>query len=200
MSSHSLSDSSSSSSDGVFDDMLIAVTQEAINYFREEAQSSTSRTRQAPLERDRLGAHERLMHDYFCENPLYDVAQFRRRLHMSCRLFLRISNDLAADFPFFTQKESPSRKIGFSRIQKCIAAIRPLAYDTSSDVWDEYLRMSARSCRDCHENFCECVNFHYGRRYLRMPTAADVPLLYKAHQRIHEFSRMLGSHDCTHWE
>ncbi|XP_021995298.1 protein ALP1-like [Helianthus annuus] len=33
-----------------------------------------------------------------------------------------------------------------------------------------------------------------------MPTAADVPLLYKAHQRIHGLPRMLGSLDCTHWD
>ncbi|XP_022024270.1 uncharacterized protein LOC110924583 [Helianthus annuus] len=128
------SDSSSSPSDSVLDDMLIAVTQEAINYLREEAQSSTSRTRQAPLERDRLGAHEHLMHDYFCENPLYDDAQFRRWFRMSRHLFLRICNDLAAEFSFFTQRESASRKIGFSGIQKCTVAIRQLAYDTASDA------------------------------------------------------------------
>ncbi|XP_021979125.1 uncharacterized protein LOC110875235 [Helianthus annuus] len=118
------SDSSSSSSDGVLDDMINAITQETINYLREETQSSTSCTRQPALERDRLGAHEHLMQDYFCENPLYDDVQFRRRF---------------------------------------------------------------------------CVIFLYGKRYLRMPTAADVPLLYETHQRIHEFPGMLGSLDCTHW-
>ncbi|KAJ0532047.1 hypothetical protein HanIR_Chr09g0392401 [Helianthus annuus] len=94
------SDSSSSSSDGVLDDMINAITQETINYLREETQSSTSCTRQPALERDRLGAHEHLMQDYFCENPLYDDVQFRRRFCMSRRLFLKISNDLAGDFPF----------------------------------------------------------------------------------------------------
>ncbi|XP_021974494.1 uncharacterized protein LOC110869558 [Helianthus annuus] len=156
-------DSSSSSSDGVLDDMLIAVTQETINHLREEAQSTTSRTRQPHLEQDRLGAHERLMHDYFCENPLYDDEQFRRTFRMSRCLFLRISNDLAAEFSFFTQKESASRKIGFSGIQKCIAAIRQLVYGIVTNAWDEYLRMSARSCRDCLENFFEGVIFLYGR-------------------------------------
>ncbi|XP_021979926.1 uncharacterized protein LOC110876053 [Helianthus annuus] len=33
-----------------------------------------------------------------------------------------------------------------------------------------------------------------------MPTAADVPLLYEVHQRIHGFPGKLGSLDCTHWE
>ncbi|XP_022030678.1 uncharacterized protein LOC110931600 [Helianthus annuus] len=60
--------------------------------------------------------------------------------------------------------------------------------------------MSARSCRDCLENFYEGVNFLYGRQYLRMPIATDVPLLYEAHQRIHGFPGMLGSLDCMHWE
>ncbi|XP_021980177.1 uncharacterized protein LOC110876310 [Helianthus annuus] len=192
--------SSSSSSDGVLDDMVIAITQEAINYLREEAESSTSRIRQPPLERDWLGAHELLVHDYFCENPLYDDGQFKRRFRMSRRLFVKISNVLAGEFPFFTQRVSVSRKVGFSGLQKCTAVIRQLAYDTASDAWDEYLRMSSRMCRESLENFCEGVISLYGIRYLRMPTAADVPLLYEAHQRIHGFSGMLGSLDCTHWE
>ncbi|XP_022031237.1 protein ALP1-like [Helianthus annuus] len=140
------------------------------------------------------------MLDYFCENPLYDDEQFRRRFRISRRLFLKISSDLAGEFPFFTQRESAGRKIDFSGIQKCTAAIRQLAYNTTSDAWDEYLRMSARSCHDCLENLCEGVIFLYGRQYLRMPTAADIPFLYEAHQRIHGFPGMLGSLDCAHWE
>ncbi|XP_021995920.1 uncharacterized protein LOC110893108 [Helianthus annuus] len=58
--------------------------------------------------------------------------------------------------------------------------------------------MSSRMCRDSLENFCEGVISLYGRRYLRMPTVADVPLLYEAHQRIHGFPGMLGSLDCTY--
>ncbi|XP_022042144.1 uncharacterized protein LOC110944806 [Helianthus annuus] len=191
--------SSSTSSDGVLDDIVIAMTQEAINYLREEAESSASRTRQPPLERNRLGAHERLVQDYFCET-LYDDVQFKRRFLMSRRLFVKISNDLAGESSFFTQRVSASRKVGFSGLQKCTAAIRQLAYGRASDAWDEYLRMSSRMCRESLENFCEGVISLYGRRYLRMPTAADVPLLYEAHQRIHGFPGMLDSLDCTHWE
>ncbi|KAJ0544286.1 hypothetical protein HanRHA438_Chr09g0424291 [Helianthus annuus] len=99
------SDSSSSSSDDILNDMIIEVTHETINYSREEAQSSTLRTRKPALERDWLGAHERLMQDYFCENPLYDDEHFRRRFRMSRCLFLKISNDLASEFPFFLHKE-----------------------------------------------------------------------------------------------
>ncbi|XP_021996100.1 uncharacterized protein LOC110893295 [Helianthus annuus] len=173
--------SSSSSSDGVLDDIVIAMTQEAINYLQEEAESSTTRTRQPPIERNRLAAHERLVQDYFCETPVYDDVQFKRRFRMSRRLFVKISNDLAGESPFFTQRVNASRKVGFSGIQKCTAAIRQLAYGTSSDAWDKYLRMSSRMCRESLENFCEGVISLYGRRYLRMPTAADVPILYEAH-------------------
>ncbi|XP_022041874.1 uncharacterized protein LOC110944522 [Helianthus annuus] len=191
---------SSSSSDGVLDDMVITMTQEAINYLQEEAESSILCTRQPPLAWNRLGAHERLVQDYFCETPLYDDGQFKRMFRMSRRLFVKISDDLAGESLFFTQRVSASRKVGFSGLQKCTAAIRQLAYDTSSDAWDEYLRMSSRTCRESLENFCESVISLYGRRYLRMPTAADVPFLYEAHQRIHEFPGMLGSLDCTQWE
>ncbi|XP_021995304.1 uncharacterized protein LOC110892452 [Helianthus annuus] len=127
-------DSSSSSSDGVLDDIIIAITQQTINYLREEAQSSTSRTRQPAIERDRLGAHERLMQDFFYENPLYDDVQFKGRFRMSRRLFIKISNDLAGEFSFFTQIESASHKVGFSVIQKCTTTIRQLAYGTSSNA------------------------------------------------------------------
>ncbi|XP_021995419.1 uncharacterized protein LOC110892570 [Helianthus annuus] len=140
------------------------------------------------------------MQDYFCENPLYDDVQFRSRFRIRRRLFLKISNVLAGEFAFFTQRESASRKVGFSGIQKCTAVIRQLAYGKASDAWDEYLRMSSRMCQDSLENFCEGVIFLYGMRYLRMPTAVDVSLLYEAHQRIHGFHGMLGSLDCTHWD
>ncbi|XP_021984705.1 uncharacterized protein LOC110880490 [Helianthus annuus] len=178
----------------------VQVSEKRRLYLREEAKSSTSRTRQPPLERDRLGAHERLVQDYFCENPLYDDGQLKRRFRLSRRLFVKISNDFAGEFPFFTQRVSASRKVGFSGLQKCTTAIRQLAYDTASDAWDEYLSMSSRMCRESLENFCEGVISLYGRRYLRMPTAADVPLLYEAHQCIHGFPGMLGSLDFTHWE
>ncbi|XP_021996290.1 uncharacterized protein LOC110893491 [Helianthus annuus] len=180
--------SSSSSSNGVLDDMVIAITQEAINYLREETESSTSRTRQPTLERDRLGAHECLLQDYFCENPLYDDGQFERKFRMSRRLFVKISNDLAGEFPFFTQRESASHKVGFSGIEKCTAAIRQLAYDTASDAWDKYLRISSRMCYlSVRETIFEDAN----RR--RRSTSI------RAHQRIHGFPGMLGSLDCTHW-
>ncbi|XP_021989952.1 uncharacterized protein LOC110886453 [Helianthus annuus] len=52
----------------------------------------------------------------------------------------------------------------------------------------------------CGESYDEGVNFIYGRRYLTISTATDVPLLYKAHKRIHGFPGMLGSLGCTHWE
>ncbi|XP_022031079.1 uncharacterized protein LOC110932026 [Helianthus annuus] len=146
--------SSSSSSDGVLVDMVTAMAQEAINYLQ-EAESSASRTRQPPIERNRLAAHERLVQDYFCETPVYDDDQFKRRFRMSRRLFVKISNDLAGESPFFTRRVSASGKVGFSGLQKCTVAIRQLAYGTSSDAWDEYLRMSSRMCRESLENFCE---------------------------------------------
>ncbi|KAJ0790059.1 hypothetical protein HanPI659440_Chr05g0210681 [Helianthus annuus] len=68
--------SSSSSSDGVLDDMVIAMAQEAINYLREEAESSASHTRQSPIERNRLAAHECLVQDYFCETMFFNEIMF----------------------------------------------------------------------------------------------------------------------------
>ena len=42
------------------------------------------------IARGRVEGHERLMKDYFVENPVYDARMFHQRFRMSKRLFLRI--------------------------------------------------------------------------------------------------------------
>ena len=46
------------------------------------------------IERDRVVANERLLQDYFSENPVYTPDTFRRRFRMSRQLFERIVEDL----------------------------------------------------------------------------------------------------------
>ncbi|XP_021986486.1 uncharacterized protein LOC110882899 [Helianthus annuus] len=103
--------------------------------------TSRPRTRPAALNRDREGAHERLVGDYFVQNCVYTDEQFRRWYRMSRRLFLRIANDLVNYDQFFTLRYNARGQRGFTTLQKCTLALRQLAYGTCSDSWDEYVRM-----------------------------------------------------------
>ena len=51
--------------------------------------------------RDRIDAHNRLMKNYFVENPTYPESYFRRRFRMSIELFRRIAEKLASHVRVF---------------------------------------------------------------------------------------------------
>ncbi|EFP83400.1 uncharacterized protein PGTG_08586 [Puccinia graminis f. sp. tritici CRL 75-36-700-3] len=55
-------------------------------------------------------------------------------------LFLRILQDLTANFPYFLQKPDCTGKLGLSPHQKITAAIRQLAYAIPLDATDDYCR------------------------------------------------------------
>ncbi|XP_076892840.1 uncharacterized protein LOC143544680 [Bidens hawaiensis] len=117
--------------------VIIEVARVGVKLLVEHGQTSQQEPlrRRPPLERDRVGAHNRLMQDYFVERPF----------------------DLERGFPYFKQREDARHKLGFSPIQKCTSAIRQLAYGTSQDSWDEYLKMSEKASLDSFHNFCEGV-------------------------------------------
>ena len=114
------------------------------------------------------------MRDYFAEHHVYPERMFRRRFRMSRRLFLRIANDLANHDQFFTQRSDARGRIGFTTLQKCTSAMRQIGYGTSHDAWDEYLRMSARTSRECLYRFADGVIKLYSKVYMRKPTKKDV--------------------------
>jgi hypothetical protein len=94
------------------------------------------------INRNRLEGHERLHNDYFSENPTYPDNFFRRRFRMQRSLFLRIVEDVCQDDEYFLQKRDAAKRLGFSSLQKVVAAFRMLAYGYSADSLDEYLRIS----------------------------------------------------------
>nr|XP_043618970.1 uncharacterized protein LOC122590855 [Erigeron canadensis] len=106
------------------------------------------------LVRRRVEANDRLMRNYFSENPTYNERLFRQRFRMSKRLFFKISGDLEAEYPYFQQRYNASGKLGFSAIQKCTSALRQLATGQTGDLFDEYLEMSERTSRETLEKFC----------------------------------------------
>ncbi|XP_022031304.1 uncharacterized protein LOC110932262 [Helianthus annuus] len=150
---------------------------------------------------DKKGAHDRLVADYFAKNVVYMDEMFRDRFRfrMSQHLFLCIANDLTNFDPFFTLRWDARGIRGLTTLQKCTSAVRQLAYDTSSNMYDEYLKMSDRTSRESLYKFCKGVVRLYNKRYLRKPIKNDIIKLYHAHESRHVFPRMLGSIDCTHW-
>jgi predicted ATP-grasp superfamily ATP-dependent carboligase len=101
------------------------------------AGSSSRRRTRKYINRDREGAHQRLVADYFAEEPQYSDAMFRRRFRMRRHVFLRIVNALGSWSPYFTQRVDCTKRPGLSPLQKCIATIRMLAYRTAADMLDE---------------------------------------------------------------
>ncbi|GJW92908.1 ALP1-like protein [Tanacetum coccineum] len=135
-------------------------------------EASKPKVHRTLVQRDRYGAHDRLVMAYFSEHPQYEEATFRERFRMSRRLFTKI-------------------------VQECTSAIRQLAYGCVPDSLDEYLQKGATTARKCLENFCKVIMNLYGEEFLRKPTYTDIEKLYVYHNEKHGFPRMLGSIDCT---
>uniref|UniRef100_A0A0D3CMU9 DDE Tnp4 domain-containing protein n=1 Tax=Brassica oleracea var. oleracea TaxID=109376 RepID=A0A0D3CMU9_BRAOL len=65
---------------------------------------------------------------------------------MNKPLFMRIVDRLYNEVRFFQQRLDALGRLGLSTLQKCTAAIRVLAYGTTADTVDEYLRLGSIDC------------------------------------------------------
>ncbi|GJT24354.1 ALP1-like protein [Tanacetum coccineum] len=139
-----------------------------------------------PIYRDREGAEDRLMGDYFDE-PFEGISTYE-------------ADPLPKHFKFFKIKADCTGQMSLSVIMKCTAAIRQLAYDTTPDAFDEYLQMSEHTACDCLLYFNMCIIDLYMSKYLRKPTLEDVEKIYNQHLTRHGFLGMFESIDCMHWE
>ncbi|XP_010673359.3 protein ALP1-like [Beta vulgaris subsp. vulgaris] len=123
---------------------------------------------------------------------------FRRRFRMQKHVFLRIVDVLINKNTFFQQRPDATGRLGASALLKCTAAIRLLAYATSADSVDDYLKISGSLARDSLQHFVEGVVAEFGDEYLRRPNETDLTrLLYAGEER--GFPGMMGSIDCMHW-
>jgi hypothetical protein len=150
------------------------------------------------VSRPREEANQRLMEDYFVENPVYNPTIFRRRFRMKKTLFLRIVDALGEWSPFFTLRSDAANRPGLSPIQKCTAAIRQLANGSPADQLDEYIKIGESTAVECLKLFVQGVIAKFGAEYLRRPTVEDVERLMQIGER-RGFPGMLGSIDCMHW-
>ncbi|KAL0740750.1 hypothetical protein Bca4012_082263 [Brassica carinata] len=118
---------------------------------------------------------------------------------MTKSLFLRISDRLRNEVPYFQQRPNGYGRYGLSTLQKCTAAIRMLAYGQSADETDEYLRLGESIALLTLDNFTKAIIQLYGEEYLRRPTRDDLQRLLDIGES-RGFPGMVGSIDCMHWE
>ncbi|KAL4564355.1 hypothetical protein LXL04_028416 [Taraxacum kok-saghyz] len=119
---------------------------------------------------------------------LCDSNAFKRCFHLSWNLFMRICSVLENRYRFFQQIYDARGRLDFSALQKCTTALRLIAYGASTDSFDEYLKMSERTARECLYRFSKD----------RKPSLSDVLKLFAAHEERHDFPGMLGGIDCTY--
>ncbi|KAJ9539239.1 hypothetical protein OSB04_031972 [Centaurea solstitialis] len=142
------------------------------------ASSSIHRSRATNTERGQVAANERLMQDYFCDNPTYTDEMFKRCFRMRKDLFIRIVHDLSTRYRYFQLYVNAKGEQGFSPIQKYTAAIWQLVYEISGDAFEEYVCMGEKTSRDCLHNFSTSIIEVYGKVYLRKPSYQDIQRLY----------------------
>ena len=77
---------------------------------------------------------------YFCENAVYDEADFERHFRMPRSVFKRIVHGLSGQ-GLFVQRRDAIKKEGIKPLLRIIASMRILAYGKSFDEVDEICEM-----------------------------------------------------------
>jgi hypothetical protein len=86
---------------------------------------------------------------------------------MSRDLFLKIVHAIRDLDPYFRCKPDYTGMIGFSSLQKCMVAMRLVAYGALGDSADDYLRVAESTFIDCVYKFCSAVITVFRELYLR---------------------------------
>ncbi|KAG4922284.1 hypothetical protein JHK82_051254 [Glycine max] len=136
--------------------------------------NSQQRRPRRVINRNREDEHLRLMNDYFSENSIYTKTQFRCRYQIRQKLFIRIINALSNHDEYFQMRSDVVGRMCLSPLQKCIAAIRILAYGSHADCVDEYVRIDECTATQCLQKFVRGVNEIFGQEYLKRPNNNDI--------------------------
>ena len=116
---------------------------------------------------DREHHHDLLYRDYFSKRPTFRAVKFRRRFRMRRDLFVRIMDGVSSYDPWFLQKRDALGRLGVSTLQKCVAAMRMLAYGVAADACDDYCRLGESTVSEYKKNFVIAIRGCFEGTYLR---------------------------------
>lgn len=181
------------------------------------ASTSTRKGKKPNVNRDHLGAHQRLIRDFFLTPPTTtdDSAQtdpsdsvvpldskFHSKFRLSKPLFLKIVQDLTDNDLHFVQRKDAIGNMGHSSYQKVLAAIRQLTHGIGSQeaILDDYIRMAESTALECLIRFCYNVDELYGTEYLRSPTESDLRRMDETNRRRGFPMGLVGCLNFEYWE
>ncbi|XP_019084106.1 PREDICTED: uncharacterized protein LOC109125094 [Camelina sativa] len=107
------------------------------------------RSKRNYIKRDYASANQRLIDDYFANEPTYDDAMFRWRFWMRKHIFRRIVRVLSSSDNNFTQRSDAAKKEGISPLAKWTTTMRMLAYGVAADTVDEYIKIRGTTALKC---------------------------------------------------
>ncbi|KAJ9558767.1 hypothetical protein OSB04_013381 [Centaurea solstitialis] len=132
--------------------MANAIAVEATRLIIEnELQPPNKRPRGLNKDRGRQEGHDKLVADYFSNNPVYNDVDFKRRFRLTRRLFVRIVSDLEREFDFFKQQWDAKALRDFLRYK----SVRPL-----SDIWRTGNNIYESQLLTIFRLYTHCVNKH----------------------------------------
>nr|XP_043620057.1 uncharacterized protein LOC122591896 [Erigeron canadensis] len=76
--------------------------QNAVQWMDDTANSNDVRHRKY-VNQEREVCHQILLNDWFVDEPKYDDAYFRKKFRMEKTMFLKIVDDIQANFPYFQE-------------------------------------------------------------------------------------------------
>jgi hypothetical protein len=151
------------------------------------------------VDRGRLQHNIILLRDYFNPNPAYDDKCFRHRFRMCRCVFDHLLNAVVVHDRYFVHKTDALGVPGFSPHQKLTCALRFLAYGTSADQLDEYIRMAETAVLETVSRFCSAIIACFSDTYLRSPTVADLKFLLSSYEKP-GWIGCLGCLDVMKWQ
>lgn len=86
---------------------------------------------------------------------------------MSCSLFLRIVFEVKEKELYFVQRRNCAKRIKLSSLQKMTVAMRMLAYVTTADLGDEYVRIDESTTMLSLKKIVKMVLSINSEKYLR---------------------------------
>jgi hypothetical protein len=92
-------------------------------------------------------------------------------------LFLSIMHKLSETSLYFCERYDANGRADLTALQKCIAALRQLAYGMTAYTIDEYLKLGKTTTLECLEYYCSGIIECFGEEFLRHSTVADTQLL-----------------------